>query len=157
MRKCFGTLAAALVLLVAALPERAAAERVSRSELECLALNVYWEARSESDKHQQAIAHVTLNRLADPRFPKTICGIVHQSTDGRKRGCQFSWWCDRKSNLPKDGKAWQEALGNAKYALAHRAADPTHGALFYHHKALHPRWAAKRQRTVRIESHIFYR
>ncbi|MGZ9034938.1 MAG: hypothetical protein ACXW25_11110, partial [Rhodospirillales bacterium] len=44
------------------------------AELRCLALNVYWEARSESALGRLAVAAVTLNRVAHRDFPGTICG-----------------------------------------------------------------------------------
>ena len=59
--------------------------------LQCLALNVYWEARSEPMQGQLAVAAVTLNRVNDPRFPDDICDVVRQGGEVRKHRCQFSW------------------------------------------------------------------
>lgn len=157
MREWIAPIVAVLALLAMPAASAAPAESAGGPELECLALNVYWEARSESARHQQAIAHVTLNRVADPRFPKTICGVVRQSIKGRKGGCQFSWWCDGERDWPTDQEAWAEAIRNAKHALAHRGSDPSRGALFYHHTSVRPHWAAKKRRTVQIDSHIFYK
>ena len=47
-------------------------------EIECLALNSYYESRGESRAGQVAVAQVVLNRLESERFPNTICGVVQQ-------------------------------------------------------------------------------
>ena len=72
----------------------------------CLALNVYFEARNQLTKGQIAVANVTLNRVYDKRFPKTICDVVKQGkyygNSPRRDKCQFSFWCDGQPNKPKN-------------------------------------------------------
>lgn len=155
MRALTVPLTGVMLLTLVALSNTARAKEVDAEQLRCLALNVYWEARSESAQDQQAVAHVTLNRVASPVYPKTICGVVHQRS--KTGACQFGWACDRKSDTPKERKAWQAAIENAKTALAQRRADPTRGALFFHRTTERPAWAARKQRTVRIGHHIYYK
>jgi spore germination cell wall hydrolase CwlJ-like protein len=125
--------------------------------LECLALNIYWEARSESVEDQRAVAHVTLNRVASPDFPGTICDVVHQGGEDVHYGCQFHWWCDGKTDDPQNPIAWQEVLQVARMVLAGDDPDPTDGALFFHNDNMTPDWASARVRTAHIDTHIFYR
>lgn len=124
--------------------------------VECLALNIYHEARSEPRKGQQAVAAVTINRVASPAFPNSICKVVKQG--GKKRNkCQFSWWCDKYSDKPRESSAWQHALELSRRTLAGEISDPTGGALYYHAKRVKPRWARTFTRTEKIGQHLFYK
>ena len=124
--------------------------------VECLALNIYHEARSEPQQGQQAVAAVTINRVASPAFPNSICKVVKQG--GKKRNqCQFSWWCDSHSDKPREGSAWQGALELSRKTLEGEIRDPTGGALYYHAKRVNPRWARTFKRTGMIGQHLFYR
>ncbi|GAB6053789.1 cell wall hydrolase [Magnetospira thiophila] len=126
------------------------------TELHCLALNVYWEARSEPLEGQLAVAGVTLNRARSAEFPSTICGVVMQGV-GKRNQCQFSWWCDGKSDEPTEENAWKLAKMVARYALHANDQDPSRGALFYHASYVQPEWVAKLKRVRQIGHHIFYR
>lgn len=127
------------------------------SEFRCLALNVYWEARSESALGQFAVAAVTLNRVAHKRFPGTICGVVQQGGAERRHRCQFSWWCDGKSDVPTNRAAWQAAKSIAYTALFFDPPDPTGGALWYHADYVNPSWSKAMSHTATIGRHIYYR
>ena len=123
--------------------------------LMCLALNIYFEARSEPIQGQIAIAEVTLNRVASSDFPNDICGVVLQEN---KDGCQFSWWCDGKSDYPKEhnslrtSKALAELMISEGQYISVIGSEATH----YHNDEVHPYWADKLQRIRRIGKHIFY-
>jgi len=125
-------------------------------ELGCLALNVYWEARSEDRRGQTAIAHLTLNRVADPGFPESICGVVRQGGESRYR-CQFHWYCDGLGDEPANPEAWAESARIALDAHEGRSSDPTKGALYFHLKAVSPDWAGELTRTAKIGDHLFYK
>ncbi len=125
-------------------------------ELACLALNIYWEARSESLEGQQAVAKVTLNRVRSPDFPDTICGVVTQGSE-RTTGCQFSWQCDGRDDTPRDARAWARANEVARHGLFEDPADPTRGALFYHATYVSPTWVRLMTQVTQIGRHIFYR
>jgi spore germination cell wall hydrolase CwlJ-like protein len=124
--------------------------------LHCLALNIYHEARSESEVGQLAVAAVTLNRLHSEDFPDSICDVVKQGGEQRHR-CQFSWWCDGKSDRPTETAAWKRARRVARWSLLGLTDDPTDGALYYHARYVKPGWARGFDRTARIGSHVFYR
>jgi spore germination cell wall hydrolase CwlJ-like protein len=147
--------------LVAALSgwsdQRADAAPPVGPDLECLALNVYWEARSQPAEDQLAVAFVTLNRLRSDRFPDSICEVVRQGGEDELHKCQFSWWCDGEPDTPTNEAAWREALDVARQALAGRHVDPTGGALYFHHASVRPDWARKAVPTRTIGQHVFYR
>ena len=140
------------------------------NELECLALNVYHEARSESLAGQYAVADVTLNRVESKRYPSTICGVVKQavmSEWGVQRGlfipkknmCQFSWYCDGQSDAPIEQYAWLRAKDVAENILSYRKfRGLTEGASHYHANYVSPEWNMSRKMTLigRIGDHIFY-
>ena len=111
------------------LPIRA---RSARYDIECLALNVYFEARGEPFIGKIAVAHVVLNRMRDRRFPASACMVVQQGNDRVRHNCQFSWWCDGKSDRPRHRTAWATSLAVAKEVYWGFAEDPTRGALWYH-------------------------
>ena len=135
----------------------------------CLALNTYHEAKNQSLIGQIATAQVVMNRVEDKRFPNTICEVVKQGPtrpsweDPKKEypikhRCQFSWYCDGKSDIPKNEKAWKKAQDYAYLVLYNRIAiDVTEGATHYHATYVKPSWAKTKTRTTRIEKHIFYR
>ncbi len=125
--------------------------------LECLALNIYWEARSEPLEGQIAVAFVTLNRLNNASFPDTVCGVVQQGGQKRLNRCQFSWWCDGKSDRPTDAAAWQDSKALARRALFGELADPTANALWYHANYVSPSWTNRKVQTAWIGRQIFYR
>lgn len=119
----------------------------------CMALAMYWEARGESREGKLAVGSVVLNRVADRRFPDSVCGVVYQG--GETPPCQFSWWCDGKSDRPTNRPAWSESLTIAGELLSAGGRDPTNGALFFHNTSMRPPW--QRTRTAVIGNHIFYR
>ncbi|MBE1237972.1 cell wall hydrolase [Phaeovibrio sulfidiphilus] len=130
---------------------------VSKNEMLCLALNDYWEARGESLRGRVAVAQVVLNRVKDPRFPNSICEVVSQNNSNGK-ACQFSWYCDGRSDVPTDKRAWRSSVLLAMSVLRRDSTvmDPTHGALWFHTKAVNPPWSRQMDRTGRIDNHIFY-
>ena len=133
--------------------------------LMCLALNTYHEAKNQSMIGQVATAQVVMNRVADSRYPNTVCGVVKQGPKYKgsdvpvRHKCQFSWFCDGKSDEPKrDSKEWFKAQDYARIDLSGRIAlDVTEGATHYHATYVRPAWAKTKTRTTRIERHIFYR
>ncbi len=137
----------------------AAATETREQAIGCLALTMYWEAKAEGREGMLAVAAVVLNRVAHPKFPSTVCGVVKQG--GEQPPCQFSWWCDGKSDQPTEARAWSRAEHLARAILADPSKvprrDPTKGALFFHSARISTPWAVPRQRTVQIGHHIFYR
>ena len=129
--------------------------RIAQSAQHCLALAMYWEAKSEGPDGMLAVASVVLNRVAHPEFPDTVCGVVKQG--GETPPCQFSWWCDGKSDRPVEAPPWAIATRIAERALRSPPSDLTRGALFFHNISIQTPWVRERQRTVQIGQHVFYR
>ena len=132
-------------------------DKNTTAEINCLALNIYWEARSEPKKGQIAVAKVAVNRMSHPEFPNTICSVVKQGTEATPISCQFSWWCDGKSDRPKEQDAWNAATKLAAVIISGRHADPSKGALYYHHETVRPAWSAQKRFRAKVGSHLFYR
>jgi N-acetylmuramoyl-L-alanine amidase len=147
--------ALATVLPLALAPPAQGMTRLGQSAQHCLALTMYWEAKGEGVDGMRAVASVVLNRVAHPAFPNTVCGVVKQG--GETPPCQFSWWCDGKSDRPIEAGAWATAMRIAEHALRNRPSDPTRGALFFHNTSIHTPWMRERQRTAQIGRHVFYR
>lgn len=147
----------------------ASANENYNSQSVCLAKNMYYEARNQGTAGLFAVAAVVFNRVNDPRFPNTICEVVHQGPvraswkrDGTfypiKHKCQFSWYCDGKSDEPKELKKYQMIFDIADAIITNEISfiDITDGAVFYHADYVTPSWAKTKQRTIEIEDHIFY-
>jgi N-acetylmuramoyl-L-alanine amidase len=131
-------------------------EQITHEELQCMALNIYWEANRASELDLRAVAHVTVNRTSSPGFPGSICDVVTQGGESPLYSCQFSWWCDGRSDQPTDLAAWRRALGIAEKVLTGQDDDPTDGALFFHNSSVTPSWSEELMPTIRIGDHIFY-
>ena len=119
----------------------------------CLALNVYFEARSEPVSAQFAVAQVTMNRVLSDKYPDTVCGIVWQ----RK---QFSWTHDGKSDRPPEEQAWRRAKWVAAVTLndVDNSVDILpRSALHYHADYVKPYWVSSLVKVAQIGRHIFYR
>ena len=130
--------------------------------LVCLALNVYYEARSQSIVEQIAVAQVVINRVNDDRYPDTICEVVKQgekNLDGtmKEDRCQFSWYCDGLSDTPREKDAWDNAIMVANSVYHGNFEDFVEGATHYHAYYVAPEWASAKTYITRIEDHIFYR
>ncbi|MDX1780701.1 MAG: cell wall hydrolase [Thalassovita sp.] len=125
-------------------------------EWQCMAEALYFEARGESVKGQFAVAEVIMNRVDSPRFPNTVCGVVHQGT-GRKYQCQFTYTCDGYKEVIAEHDAYARVGKVAKLMVNGAPRELTDGATYYHTKAVRPRWSRKFDRTATIGVHHFYR
>jgi len=138
------------------------------NEAYCLAKNLYFEAGNQPLAGKLAVAHVVKNRMESWQFPNTYCDVIHETKEWRtswtgnvipKLGmCQFSWFCDGKSDEPKDSKTWEECLLIAQSFIKEpNAIDITEGAMWYHADYILPYWAEHLNETVYINNHIFYK
>ena len=122
----------------------------------CLARAIYFEARSESQLGQLAVATVILNRTRAENYPSSICGVVYQGAS-RLNACQFSFACDGQPDLPRNGRAWEAALAVTAVALAtDRPVQVVASATHYHADYVEPVWSKSLQRVTKIGRHIFY-
>ena len=137
-------------------------------QVECLAKNIYFEARNEPFAGQFAVALVTLNRVYDENFPNTVCEVVYQgihtkSGFPKRDRCQFSWYCDGASDEVRNQTAYNSTQKIANLAMISygsmksQGLDYTEGAIYYHTYEISPRWSKVYPVVGRIGDHIFYR
>ena len=146
--------ASAYLLLTAGPSE---AERLA--EIECLAENVYYESRGEPLAGQYAVAEVTMNRVASPLFPDTVCDVVHAGgwSETRQRYVGAFSWTEADSLPVRDGYEWRRAKAVAGTVYEnYREAPLVDGALFYHATYVTPSWAHDKYQVTRIGRHLFY-
>lgn len=124
--------------------------------LQCLTSAVYYEAASEAQAGQQAVAQVVLNRVAHPSYPNSVCGVVFQGSE-RKTGCQFSFTCDGSMDRKPGAGAWARAQRVAQSALSGAVYAPVGLATHYHTVWVHPYWAPSLDHIGTIGAHRFYR
>jgi len=122
----------------------------------CMTQAIYYEAASESDAGQRAVAQVVLNRVAHPAWPNTVCGVVYQGAE-RTTGCQFSFTCDGSLARQPSAIFWSRASRIAREALAGAVYAPVGLATHYHTLAVHPYWADSLDQVTVIGAHQFYR
>ena len=130
---------------------------VSNKQQKCLAEAIYFEARGEPWKGQAAVAQVVLNRVKNPTYPSTVCGVVYQNKHRRNR-CQFSFACDGIRDRIRSARLWRQAQKIAREITNGKHWNKTVGAsTHYHATYVRPRWARRMIRLSRIGRHIFYR
>ena len=123
---------------------------------ECLAQAVWYEAASESEAGQRAVAQVVLNRVAHPSWPASVCGVVYQGSE-RSTGCQFTFTCDGSLARRPSGTSWARAQRIAAEALSGSVYAPVGLATHYHTLWVNPYWAASLDHIGSIGAHRFYR
>lgn len=117
-------------------------------DIECLAKNIYHEARGEPFHGQVAVALVTVNRVASGLFQNTVCKVVYAHR-------QFSWTLDKNKRV-RDSKAWASAVEVATAVLSRKIHQPDFTAVYFHTRQVQPKWAKTKTITARIGNHIFY-
>ncbi|MDH0747122.1 cell wall hydrolase [Pseudomonas sp. GD03842] len=123
--------------------------------LVCLSRTLYWEAKGGTDADMEGVADVVLNRLGHEGYPSTICAVVKEGAD--KKACQFSWWCDGKSDQVKEDDRYAAAKEIARKALNQQLPDRTRGAMYFHDRHVKPAWASTYVRTAETEKFLFYK
>jgi spore germination cell wall hydrolase CwlJ-like protein len=140
-------------------PEAQAVDPVGEGPLNdaitCLSRTIYWEARGEGAAGMEAVANVVMNRLGHEGFPNTICEVVRQGSE--QGACQFSWWCDGRSDDAEEDKSYAIAKEIARKALNRQLTDRTGGALYFHQREATPSWSAEYIKTVEVGEHVFYK
>lgn len=119
-------------------------------ELGCLAMNIYHEARGETEKGKLAVAAVTMNRVESKYYPNTVCEVVWQ----RK---QFSWTqLKPKYQVVKDTRAWINAVEIAQLFIDGGNWPGVGEATHYHTVAVSPSWKDEEQLVAQVGNHLFY-
>lgn len=150
----------------------------TQPELYCLAMNIYHEARAEPIAGMYAVADVTINRTLDTRYPDTVCGVVMQARWKEswktkqyadlpkservmipiRNKCQFSWFCDGRSDKVTDSDSWRKCQEIAYRIVQERKyRGITEGATHYHADYVSPKWRTDLDLVGRVGTHIFYR
>lgn len=124
--------------------------------LKCLTDAIYYEAASESDSGQRAVAQVILNRMRHPTYPNNVCGVIYQGSE-RHTGCQFSYSCDGSMARTPSSFHWERARRVAMSALAGYVHAPVGMATHYHTVNIYPYWAPSLHFLGTIGAHRFYR
>lgn len=123
----------------------------SKEERHCLAKNIYHEAGVEDAFGKIAVGQVTINRMKDGRWGKTVCDVVYAKA-------QFSWTLSKKKvkEQPK-GKLWEESVQVANDIMNGTSHVALVDSLFYHTDYIKtPRWVDKNAKIAQIGQHIFY-
>ncbi|HZW15833.1 MAG TPA: cell wall hydrolase [Brevundimonas sp.] len=127
-----------------------------RRAMRCLTQAIYYEAALEPTEGQEAVAQVVLNRVRDPNYANSICGVVFEGAE-RVTGCQFSFTCDGSLGQAPVAWAWNRASRVAERALGGHVAAKVGTATHYHANYVHPWWAPTLNKLTQIGAHIFYR
>ena len=127
------------------------------AEHSCLAEALYYEARGEGLRGEQAVAEVIFHRLTIGRYGHSICAVVYEGAN--RPGCQFSFTCDGSIRHLREAAAWKDAEQLAEQILtgAVRLSNDTGSAINYHAATVSPYWAPTLRKTAQIGNHIFYR
>ncbi len=152
---------------------------IAKATLMCLALNAYWEARNQSYEGMVAVNQVVMNRVASDQYPNDACEVIFQGPTRAswkdpnkkypvKNRCQFSWYCDGKSDaimltdyqgrtIQANMDAWIESIKIARMALEGTLPDLTQGATHYFNPSLaNPKWQYAFTQVAIIDNHTFF-
>jgi len=165
MRYISFTLGALLGFLCGAMVMKVEASDAN-SEIYCMAQNIYFEAGNQPLAGKIAVAQVVQNRMKHVNYPISACDVIYQTkwrTNWKGLSvpvinkCQFSWFCDGKSDYPVDSPTWMKSLHIARDVVQGKYGDITEGATHYHADRVTPYWADSLNETVIINEHIFYK
>tara|TARA_B100000459_G_C8593675_1_gene208876 strand:+ start:916 stop:1437 length:522 start_codon:yes stop_codon:yes gene_type:complete len=155
----------ALLMFILLLPGQLKASDAN-NEIFCMAQNIYFEAGNQPLAGKVAVGQVVLNRLEHSNYPGTMCDVIYQAKWKEnwlgnmhpiRNQCQFSWFCDGKSDEPEISPTWYESLKVARDIVQGGYPDITEGATHYHNDKVNPYWADSLNQTVIINNHIFYK
>jgi len=129
----------------------------TKAEQTCLATGIYFEARGENLRGQAAVAQVILNRVRNPTYPNTICGVVYQNDSWHNR-CQFSFACDGIKDRILSPSIYKTAQDIAMAVTAGKIfIEEVGSSTHYHATYVAPRWANTMKMMKKIGLHKFYR
>ena len=155
----------ALLMFILLLPGQVKASDAN-NEMYCLAQNIYFEAGNQPLAGKIAVSQVVINRVEHPSYPDNICDVIYQAKTRVnwkneivpiRNQCQFSWFCDGKSDDPVDSQTWLLSLHIARDVVHDRYGDITEGSTHYHADSVYPYWADSLLQTVIINNHTFYK
>lgn len=134
--------------------------RVTPKDLQCLTRVIYYEAGNQSRAGKEAVAIVVLNRVVNPRYPNSICGVINQAYFVNEHlVCQFSFHCEPHRKVNRE-------IWNQSYTLAKRVLTNTfdrdiltrvEDAVYFHANYVRPSWAKQKVLVATIDNHLFYK
>ena len=127
-----------------------------KKDVNCMAMAIYYEARSESLSGQLAVAQVVLNRVKHSAYPDNICDVVFEGSE-RITGCQFTFTCDGSMAVLPRQAGWKRSRKAAIHAMLGMSDITIGRATHYHTTAIQPYWSSTLLRTANIGTHVFYR
>ena len=138
----------------------------ANNDIYCMAQNIYFEAGNQPLAGKVAVAQVVINRTEHVNYPADVCDVIYQAKwrnnwQGNpipiRHQCQFSWFCDGKSDDPEDSPTWMVSLRIARDVIQGAYPDITEGSTHYHSDKVKPYWADSLNETVYINNHKFYK
>ena len=124
-------------------------QKLSKSQIECLSINAYMEARNQGVKGMQAVTWVVLNRVKHPAYPSTPCAVIYSPK-------QFSWVSNKTPQI-KEKDAYTQAERVVEGVLSGKLKDNTNSSTHFHSTRVKPKWASRLSYTTTIGSHCFYK
>ncbi|VVO27923.1 cell wall hydrolase [Pseudomonas fluorescens] len=121
----------------------------------CLARSIYWESKGGKPADMEAVANVVMNRVGHEGFPDTVCKVVKQGSE--TKSCQFSWWCDGRSDQVVEDEQYTIAKEISRKALNQQLPDRSRGALYFHDRNVKPGWARKYIKTAETGKFLLYK
>ena len=155
----------AFLMFILLLPQSLKASDAN-NDIYCMAQNIYFEAGNQPLAGKVAVAQVVVNRTRHPNYPTTACDVIYQAKWKEnwlgkmvpiRNQCQFSWFCDGKSDDPVDSPTWMLSLKVARDVMQGAYGDITEGSTHYLADSVYPYWADSLNQTVVINNHIFYK
>lgn len=138
-----------------------------REQINCLATNAWQEAANQGEAGMRAVAAVTMNRLFDGRYGRTVCDVVtahwrvaERGRDGHVVSYRTHWefsWLGLPHREPS-GPTWRDAQRVAAqvYLRGDTVRDDTRGAKYYLNPALTPLRRDPGAVSAVIGDHTFY-
>jgi len=129
-------------------------ERITTHDVDCLASNIYHEARADSYEEQVLVAQVVINRLHAGTYGTTICQVVHQRSS---HGCQFSWYCHERLKPVRELDAYQKSKDIALRVLRGDITNASGGKIvMFHERRVHVSWSKEFVLVKQTRKYCFY-
>ena len=125
-------------------------QKLSKSQIECLIKNAYFESRNQGVKGMQAVTWVVLNRTKHPSYPSTPCAVIYAPF-------QFEWTRSDAKLQVKEKDAYMQAERVVEGVLSGKLKDNTNSSTHFHSARIKPKWASRLSYTTTIGSHCFYK
>ena len=125
-------------------------QKLSKSQIECLSINAYMEARNQGVKGMQAVTWVVLNRTKHPSYPSTPCAVIYAPF-------QFEWTRSGTKVQVREKDAYMQAERVVEGVLSGKLKDNTNSSTYFHSTRIKPVWSNRLSYITTIGSHCFYK